>query len=484
MKINNLYIYLCTVLLMVGCSDITDNNVDPKRPAIVSAESTFTNAQKNLADLTTRMANGSNVFRLWAQHWTETTYTDEANYDIIGRDNSRGYWVTIYTNVLQDLKSARFAIDEDILLDASIKANQLALINLMEVYSIQVLVDLNGDVPYTEILNVDENLFPAYDDAFTIYKDLITRTTDAELTLQGGGDSFGGADIFYAGDTEKWRKFANTLKLRLGMRIADFDQALASSTVQSAVNNGLFTSSEDSAIITYENAPPNTNPLYDLFVLQSRGQDYIAGATSVDYLNSVNDPRRQFFFDDNMDDDATPEVEYIGGPIGGNNTYANYTHINPNIVENATYPGALLEYFEVQFFLAEAVERNFIPGDAAAYYTAGVTESIIINGGTAAEATAYLAQPEVAYATATGGYKQKIGTQKWIALFHRGFEAWTEYRRLDFPQLVNSEISNLPVPTRIFYPTEEPALNGANYNAAVSKLGEDTLYERIFWDVN
>ena len=464
-------------LTATSCTkDITDYNVDPKNPETVPAAFTFTNAEKNLGDVITDMSVGANVFRLWAQHWTETTYNDEANYDVIGRDLADGYWTNIYTNVLNDLKSSKEIIQADALLNEQTKANQLAIIDILQVYSYQILVDLSGDVPYSEALQVD-NFTPVYDDASAIYEDLIRRVSEDQATLANGGNSFGSADIYYNGDTSKWRKFANTLKLRLGMRLADVNPDLASTTVQEAYEDGIMESSDDNAIIMYEGSAPNTNPLYDLFILQNRAEDYIAGVTSVDYLQSVNDPRIDDFFDENLEDG------YLGGPIGGNNSYAGYTHIDPALVATPDAPGAILEYFEGQFFLAEAVERGFITGDAQEFYENGVTASILKYNGTQAEADAYLSQPEVAYDSSN--WEELIGTQKWIALFNRGFEAWTEYRRLDEPDfLVNSALTDLPVPTRVFYPTEEPALNETNYNAAVQNIGgTDDLYGKIFWDV-
>lgn len=475
----NIYILSFVIsLALSSCSDITDYNVDPKRPSDVPAATTFSNAQKNLGDLVTTMSVGTNVFRLWAQHWTETTYTDEANYDIVGRDLSAGYWNTVYTNILNDLKSSRSAIEEDVLLSETTKANQLAIIDIIEVYAFQMLVDLNGNVPYTEALNVDENLFPAYDDAAAIYSDLISRVSEDQSTLSQGGSSWGSADIFYGGDTELWRKFANSLKLRLGMRLADVDPTAAQTAVSEAYNAGVLESSDDNAIIMYESSAPNTNPLYDTFVLANRGEDYIAGKTSVDYQLSLDDPRTDDFYDDNI------ATGYIGGIIGANNSYGNYTHISRDIVTDPEYPGAIMEYFEVQFFLAEAVERGFISGNAETFYNNAVTASILAYGNTPAEAATYLAQTEVAYSSSN--YKEKIGTQKWLALFNRGFESWTEYRRLDHPDfLVKSAKTDLPVPTRVFYPTTEPAVNGANYNAAVQAIGgEDDLFSKIFWDIN
>ncbi|MDR5591746.1 SusD/RagB family nutrient-binding outer membrane lipoprotein [Christiangramia sp. SM2212] len=463
---------------VTSCTDdITDYNQDPKSPAEVPAATTFSNAEKNLGDLMTEVSSGRNLLKLWTQHWTETTYTDEANYQIIGRDPSQGFWVRVYTNILQDLQSSRDAIAADEFLADDVRANQLAIIDLIEVYSYQTLVDLNGDVPYTEANMVNETFAPAYDDAFTIYQDLISRVSSDIATLSNGGASWGAADIYYGGDTAKWAKFAASLKLRLGMRLADFDESLAATTVSEAFDAGVMTSSDDSAIIMYESSAPNTNPIYDLFILQNRFGDYVAGVTSVEYLKSVNDPRIDDFYT------TTTDGEYVGGPIGGNNSYANFSHISEDIVFEPAYEGAIMQYFEVEFFLAEAVERGFIAGDAQEHYEAAVTANILYYNGTEDEAATYLGQSGVAYDSAN--WEELIGTQKWIALFNRGFEGWTEWRRLDYPDfLVNSVQTDQPVPLRIFYPTNEIALNETNYRAAVQNIGgTDDLYTPIFWDV-
>lgn len=474
----NIYLILATAgILLSSCTeDITDYNNDPKLPTAVPPQTLVANAEKNLADRITTIS-GSNVFRLWAQHWAQATYIDESNYLIIGRDPSQAYWTTYYNNVINDLNSAQTLIEEDEILDAVTRGNQLAIIETLKVYTFQHLVDLNGDVPYSEAADIN-NLFPKYDDAETIYTDLISRISAAQAALANGGDSFGSNDIFYSGDVVTWRKLANSIKLRLGMRIADVNPTLASTTVQEAVNDGVFTSNDDNTIIQYESSPTaNNNPIYNLFETENRREDYIAGKTSLDMLVELNDPRLDDYFADNKD-------PYIGGPIGGNNSYANFTHLNFDIVGDPSYPGSIMDYAEVAFFQAEAVERGFISGDAEAFYNAGITASILYYGGTQDEVDTYLAQPEVAYDTATGDYKQKIGTQKWIALFNRGFEAWTEYRRLDWPELVLSNQTQQEVPLRMIYPVKESAVNGENYDAASSAIGGDQLTTPLFWDVN
>ncbi|MGY0040065.1 SusD/RagB family nutrient-binding outer membrane lipoprotein [Pedobacter sp. NJ-S-72] len=158
------------------------------------------------------------------------------------------------------------------------------------------------------------------------------------------------------------------------------------------------------------------------------------------------------------------------------------------------FEALLLDYPETEFALAEAVERGFnVGGTAADHYNKAVTASILYWTGTADEATTYLARPDVAYATANGNYKEKIGTQKWIALYNRGFESWTEWRRLDFPKLAPPTAATAPagqtvpagltIPLRLIYPIGEQTLNGANYSAAAAAMGGDAVTSRMFWDL-
>ena len=142
----------------------------------------------------------------------------------------------------------------------------------------------------------------------------------------------------------------------------------------------------------------------------------------------------------------------------------------------------------MEFLLAEAVERGFtVGGTAEEHYKKAVEASIVYWGGSAAEAATYLNQPSVKYTSAPGTYKQKIGTQKWIALYNRGIDAWTEWRKFDYPVLLPPSGGNVPVglaiPTRIIYPINEQTLNGVNSQAASDAMGGDVATTKLFWDV-
>ena len=200
-------------------------------------------------------------------------------------------------------------------------------------------------------------------------------------------------------------------------------------------------------------------------------------------MNDLNDPRRSKYFDSNVDDPATPEVEYIGGTNGGSNSFPNFTHISPTL-QVPDFPGTILDYAQAKFLLAEAAERSLYgsPATAATHYNAAITASILDWGGTEAEAAAYLVTPNVAYTTAPGTWKQKIGIQSWIAYYNNSFEGWSTYRRLDYPVLVAPADAVSAIPVRYTYPIIEQSLNKSSYTAASQAIGGDNVDTKLFWD--
>jgi hypothetical protein len=468
-----LLIYMLPVMLLVSCAkDLDEYNVDQKNPSSVSANALFGNALIELTDNQTTSSININVFRLWTQQWTTTTYQDEPRYNFTTRNISLNYWTPFYREVLPDLKESKRLTEADTDLSPEVKNNRLGVIEVAAVYTWYVIVNTWGDVPYTEALT--EVNQPKYDSAEAIYADLFTRL-DAAIALMTPGSNFGSADLLYDDDTAGWIKFANSLKMKMAITLADADEATARTAIEAAAPNA-FTSNADNATFQYLSAQPNNNPIStEINSIFTTRQDYIAGATMVNRMNALDDPRRPFYY--------TPlNGNYVGGLIGVNNNYANFSHISDK-VSAPNFEAILLDYAEVEFILAEASARWGILGTPASHYNAAITASITYWGGTTAQATTYLAQPEVAYASAAGNYKRKIGDQKYIALFNRGHDAWTEWRRLDFPTLTPAANALSVIPLRLTYPTSERTLNQANVESAASAIGGDEVDTKLFWDV-
>lgn len=470
-----------TAGVFASCEDrLADLNIDPKNPSVVEAEVLFTYGQYNIVKQMTNIDYNHNVDRFWANYLTQTTYIQESSYDAANRDVGGSIWDNIYTESLSELKAAKELIAAEEVSDAvlPIKNNKLALIKILEVYAYQYLVDNFGSIPYDEALDIS-NVTPAYNDGAYVYGAILDSLNSAINAIDVSAEAFPAtADILYGSDMDAWMMFANSIKLKMGMRMADSNPSEAATIVSEAVASGVFTSNADGAIYQFSTSQPYTNPIYDYFEVDSRDSDFVVTQYFIDMLEGLTDPRIDMYLDDNI------ATGYVGGAYGAaGNAFAELTHIDPTLVA-ADFPGTILDYSFVSFLLAEAVERGFITGSAETHYNNAISASFEAWGLTAADAATYLANPDVAYATAAGDYKQKIGMQKYIALFNQGHEAWTEARRLGYPQLLTAASNGVANPKRMIYPTAEPLINGTNYTAASSALGGDNTTTAIFWDMD
>tara|TARA_R110001583_G_scaffold47019_1_gene147240 strand:- start:108 stop:1553 length:1446 start_codon:yes stop_codon:yes gene_type:complete len=477
-------ILLIIAVIVASCSDnIEDMNLNTKDPSKVPGESLFTGAQKNLVDLVVDLNVNINNTKLWSQYLQETTYTDESNYDQTTRPIPDRHWSILYKDVLKDLNESGkiiAATDYPTAEEDALKPNKAAIIEILNVYAYSLLVETFGDVPYTESLDI-ENLLPKYDDGLTVYKDLIARLTVALNNLDTSNGSFGSADRIYNGDVILWKKFASSLKLRMGILLSDVDNAAAKQAVEAAVASGVFTSNADNAGFTYLSADPNTNPIYANLVLSGR-QDFVAAETIIDMMTLLGDYRLPTYFM------PISDGTYKGGAIGSTANYATHSHV-ASILETPTFPGYLLDYAEVEFLLAEAAARTFnVGGTAKEHYDLGIKASFNFWG--ASNYSDYIVQANVDYdtliaaSTATTPWKEVIGNQKWLALYNRGLEAWTSIRLLDYPIMATPAEAVSGFPNRYTYPIVEQTLNAANWSTASTAIGGDQPETKLFWDKN
>jgi hypothetical protein len=467
-------VLLAGVVALAACKkDLTSLNVDPKNPSTAPSYAFFTNAERTLSNTLTSSNVNLNIFRLIVQYWQETTYTDESNYDLSTRAINDNVWDALFRDVLRDLQEAKNLIPKDVS-DLNVQKNQIAIADFLQVVAYYYLVTTYGNIPYSEALNID-NPFPKYDDAKTIYNDLLARLDQDIANMNSAYESFGTADIIYGGNVAAWKKFANSFKLKMALTIADEDPVKAKATAESAVAGGVFTSNADNAEFHYLTGPPNTNPIW-VDLVQSGRKDFVAASTIVNTMETLNDPRLDNYFT------VDAFGGYSGGTPGASSNYSTFSKPDEAILA-PDFPAILMDYAEVEFLLAEARERGYaVGGTAQSHYNAGVTASILYWGGTVAEATAYLAQPSVNYLTAPGTYKQKIGIQEWIALYNRGWDAWIVWRRLDYPVLPLPVDALSAIPLRYPYPVNEQNVNQTNYDAAAAAIGGDLVDTRLWWD--
>ena len=460
-------------LMVASCGDLTSLNQNTKAPEKVPAGTLIANATVSMMDYLSNVNVNVNNFTLWSQHWTQSTYVDESNFDYNNRDVNGNTFDAMYATVLRDLSEARAIIASDAGLDAATAAQQNAVIDVLEVYAYSTLVDIFDDVPYSEAIG--ESLAPAYDGAATIYGALGNRLAASIGVLMAGSDNgLGSYDLIYGGSSAGWAKFAASLGLRLSIRMADVSPATAQAGAEAAIGAGVITLASESAALNYTSSPPHTNPYWDDLV-QSGRKDFVASNTIADVMNMYADPRRSAYFK-NLSNDSV-----IGAAYGLQSSYT--LHSQPGIaLENASRPAMFIDNVEVLFLLADAASRGYSVGTltADALYGAAVAESILAWGGTATDAATYLAQTGVTY-DATN-WKTILGTQKWLAMYSRGNEAWSTQRMYDAPAMNIAHEAQRVTPLRMSYGIDEYSLNTSNVTAARGGNDDDT--SPIFWDVN
>lgn len=481
---------LVLVMLLTGlfmsCDDFGNINSDPNSPQQVKTELLLTNAQKSMSDKV-----GAFMGTLWIQYFTETQYTDDQEYRSVNANFN--VW---YTEPLKDLQTI---IDlnenpetaDQVALTGGSNANQIAVARILKAYFYQMITDRWGMVPYSEALQGQENLQPAYDMQEAIYTDIIGELKAAADQIDLGSAAVTG-DILFEGDMQQWINFANSLRARAALRLSETSGAsltLAENEFADAISDGIIT---EDIQYPYLNNADNENPWYTRFRTRT---DYAISKTMVDTMKAYSDSRILVYanpapdydnedgevtfneivgmpFEENAGDIPNSQISFPGAAIGAG---------GPDVgIQNAPLP--IITVAEMEFAQAEAVERGWITGVAANHYEAGIEASWRQWGVyDANDFATYLLQPEIAYNQAN--WDELIGYQKWIALFPNGYEAWSEWRRLGFPALTPNEWGVLDqIPVRFTYPTSEATNNTENYNAAVSAQGPDDPLTNVWWD--
>jgi hypothetical protein len=367
------------------------------------------------------------------------------------------------------------------------KSRGVALI--WQTYVFSLLTDTFGDIPYSDALKAEEGItLPSYDSQSEIYPAMIDSLELAVGYLAGPGELPATQDILYQGNAGNWAKFANSLRVRLLMRMSA--KVAVGTELQAIVNEGnIFTSNDDNAELQFMGQNPNANPVWNTVVFGNR-LEWRINETLVFAMEDLADPRLPVYAQPNNTGiirGAGPGVEE---PTIHGYDYANTSMLGEYFLQPTT-PAVFMDFAELNFLLAEAAKKGYITGGdatAEAYYNAGVNASFdTFNGfegedGTVAlSAAIYLANPAVKYSP--GNALVQINTQKWIALFGQGVEAWTEWRRTKIPALspAVNPIGITEIPSRYFYPSKEQSLNSGNYNAAKAAMGGDELTTKVWW---
>lgn len=434
------------------------------------------------------------------------------NYALVDGWNNNAF-KGMYTYVLQQINTiASFGIREK-------NPDLWAIALIIKVESMHRVTDKFGPIPYSQI-GVNVATTP-YDDEAVLYNQFFAELDTAVNTLQAFVENpanadnkpFANADLFYAGDYTKWIKFANSLRLRLAMHIVKAAPSTAKTQGEKALSHpgGLMTTPADDA------ARKVTNGISDLYQITASWDDNRINATIVTYLLGYNDPRLPAY----ASKATVPgfDGDYVGIRLGTDiedrRLFLPYSSLNTETTFTQTRAQQLMSAAEVWFLKSESALRNWAgAGDAQANYEQGVKVSMQQWG---VEIGNYLSNTDStqadfkdpldptldinAMSTVTIAWDadddnerklERIMTQKWIAMFPEGMEAWTEYRRTGYPKLfptvVNKSGGTIDTDVqirRLPYPSAEYKTNGKAVKEAAARLkGADNGGTRLWWDVN
>ena len=478
MKLRYAYLIFFGLLLfsITSCKkELEKINKDPNAAQTAQPDYLLTAATKTAVDEYWGITRGSNPSSLFVQQWAMIQYTDPDRY-IFSNNDFQELWTVGYSSIVDFAQIIKLADEQQ-----NTNYKGVALVLRSWVYSL--LTDNFGDIPYKQSIQIDQYLTPAYDKQKDVYSGLLDDLKAAQAALDPNGKPIAG-DVIYNNDISLWKKFANSLRLRLALRIADQEPEISKQVLVDIQNEGgsFINNNSETGQLNYVNSP-NQNPISNYFDTRD---DYRISKTIIDKLILLKDPRLEIYAAKTQD--PTPQI-YVGLPnglqVGDASNYGFAKTSKPGAYFLDPHaPAVIISYAEVLFDKAEAAARGFTNENATELYLQAIRASLQQYDVSDDDIAAYIAQASVQYDNSN--YKKSIGNQKWIALFGQGLEAFAEWRRLDYPQLQPAAAGVLDgkLPLRFIYPGTEQSLNGANYKAAVSNQGADVLTTRLWFDVN
>lgn len=512
---NRIYtlILLIGVLVLQSCDEgFEELNVDPTKATEMDLSYKFPSAVLYASGQRYESWRANLIYSsTMIQHIANTeTYWSGDKY-LLNTAYAEAFWTAQYPQTVKSIEDMKYGLEQA----GDSSSVDYAIVRTLRVFEYQKLTDLYGDVPYSEAGKafINGDLRPAYDPQEDIYADMLNELEESVAIFEtGGSSSLGSADILYGGDIEKWRKWANSLMLRLAMRMTKVDEAAAQQWAQKAIEGGVMESNADIAYVVHEEG--------NGIVQNGNGETFTADGTprmSDTFIEFLQDDPRLTIYSSLPED--TGETDGNDNPIlrsaeerldpeaqkglpngldnallknltGETNTQG-YSEPNRFYMTSEAAPMFFQTYAEVEFMMAEAAYRwGIAGGDAETHYNAGIRAAMKYLELYSPEATISDAEID-AYIAAnpynTANALEQINTQYWAATFLNEIESYSNWRRSGFPDLtpVNypGNVTNGTIPRRLTYMTSEQSTNAENYNAAVQSQGPDLLTTRVWWDV-
>ncbi len=524
--------------VLTSCGDFGDTNIDPEHlnAGNVPMTMTFTNAQHQaLGSDWDVWRNGLIYLSQWNQHIAAGGWWWSYGINSYSNDYAASYWGSMLAaggrGAVRDIQTVIGAWKED-----ATQEQNLQIARIVRAYIFHRLTDLHGDIPYSEAGQPELYSYPKYDTQESIYDDLLKELDEAQANLGSGIASMGVQDLYYNGDVAKWKKFANSLMLRVAMRLSKVNAAKAKEYAAKAYSNGVITSTADNGVLMHAGGVTtndSSEPYAKVLVHEDPGVAFI-NKTFYDILANANDPRIPLIMAVYPEDYATKDVdpavaansapdkqksligffstattagssysiqkyypEYTNEILSDTDSpnYFKKTHSQPN---RSTYgdpegPTFIVTAAQTNLLLAEAAHRGWISGSAKDFYEAGVRcamEQFATYPSKNAQSLygTYLTDEAIAEYLINNPFDEakaleQINTQYWITCFCDEYETYANWRRSGYPELqdrtsAHDNFANLNtiggIVRRFPYPAGELQVNGENYQAALNRLGLQT----------
>jgi hypothetical protein len=506
------------MVVMTSCNDFADNlsdlNKNPNAFEEVIPEYLFTNSQ--LVGVAFNFTNGADgqhfIFAQAMQHFATHSEVRGTGDKYFNESAARSHW-PVYNTALADNERVINRVSDD-----PNDINLLSAARIWKVYLFHLVTDLHGDVPYFEALkSIDEGLLqPKYDRQEAIYEDMLNELEQAANAFNPSLPTFGPSDLFYGGDIEQWKKFSNSLMLRLAMRLTEVRPDLAEAWAKKAISGGVIIEDEDIAKVNYLDGqiedsrnPKAANLLVQDYQNPQAGVSNTQGGkfaeTFIDHLKETGDPRLNVMavvWVDNPDGDgyvydtATNIQRGLknGAFFGEPDDFNTYSEPHPNTVLSFASPVLTMTNAETNLLLAEASIRGWHNGSAKAAYEDAVRAgmrhwSLFGEEGIIApeKIEDYIARNPF---NESGSFEEKldqISTQKWVSLFLDNYEIFSNWRRTGYPMLIPTNypgnITGGTIPRRLIIPDSELDLNQDNFLDAYNRQGVGNLLtSTVWWD--
>jgi hypothetical protein len=525
------YIISTIVLLAIAIASckkgFLSQEINPNTPSTATPQNILSGAQGVTA---TNFNTGFTTFGIWLGYFAPSgNFTISASTETYSITTASLSQFGLYTNITNYNYLVKLGAADPTM------ANFAAIAKIMIAFNYQELVDMYNTIPYTQAQNSGQYLFPAYDDGKTVvYPDLMLQLDAAIAMISTTAVNPGASDIIFGGNMDSWKKFANTIKLRLAVRQSNLytvdaalKTALTAELAKTSASGYLDNTTFASANPGYLSADANggqQSPFWKTYGFNAAGVEAGGHAQNransffINFLTTLNDTLRlkRIYAPTLLKTEAVTKIppnnvdHIVGNQFGNNNAYltnSNTSAFGPGILISPTQPAVIVSGAEACFLVSEGLLNGLLPaavGTAQDYYQRGITASFVAlsaadaNSGnktpavpvTAVNAaTAYYNQPIDGVSwTASTDKTKAIATQKYIALFGYNIgEEYNEYRRTGFPNLLPAR-SQAPgalgkgaVPNRVYYPSTEATTNAINY----AKLPAiDPFVSLIFWAKN